>query len=475
MKKSLLLASLLTTSLILTAKTAQAQENYTTSWSGHKYVIVNTLVAGTVAPVVKFPLLVRLDSTNASLFTQSKSDGADIRFTKTNNTTRLPHQIESWNATARTAAIWVLVDTIPAERNNVALRIHWGNATAADSSNAARVFDTTNSFQAVWHMAGTTNESDATLNAYTATQNGTPPSAPGAVGSGRVVTSGNYFRAGGTASGKLNFPEGSDYSISAWVFANSLPSAGTVVSKHDNAYALKLNGESTNWEFFEFGTDLTVPGWNYVNAPTDGETGVWKHLVAVHSALETALYVNGIRMDNGVGTATSAAARVETRDVVIGAQPAGSNTAVQRPFDGTVDEIRMSTAARDAEWIKLEYETQKSGSTVVKLLDTVPVSLAAVTRARAIFSVHAAGHGLTFRFGGASEAGAVKARVGVMDMRGVTVSNRVSAIEGGTLAWDGKDVGGQLAPQGVYAVRLSLLNARGELVRTLEKKVPLTR
>src|SRR5690606_39378043 len=61
------------------------------------------------------------------------------------------------------------------------------------------------------------------------------------LGSARVVSSGNYFRADGTADGVLNFPEGSNYTISAWVNSSTLPGHGTIVSKHDNAYALKMN------------------------------------------------------------------------------------------------------------------------------------------------------------------------------------------------------------------------------------------
>jgi hypothetical protein len=458
-KKTLFLAA-------LCAITASAQENYATAWSGHKYVIVNSVTAGIGAAVVKFPLLVRLDSTHAAIFTQAKSGGADLRFTKTDNVTRLPHQIDSWNATARTAAIWVLVDTIPASRNNFALRIHWGNAGAADSSNGARVFDTALAFQAVWHMSGSTDETDATLNAFTATQNGAPPSAPGAVGAGRVVTNGNYFRAAGTASGKLDFPEGGNYSISTWVFANSLPGAGTLVSKHDNAYALKLNGEATNWEFFEFGTDATVAGWNYVNAPTEGHIGVWKHLTGVHSAADIALYVDGQRMEGGFGT------RVLTRDLVIGAQPAGSNTEVQRPFDGTLDEVRLSSAARSAEWIKLDYETQKAGSAVVSLQDAIPASLGRSTDARATFSVRPSGHGLLFHLEGVDAA---RARVTVLDLRGSTLSDRVASMQGGVLSWDGTNAAGRVVPGGVYAVRITLQGAQGQTLRVLEARVPLTR
>jgi hypothetical protein len=462
-KKTLFLAA-------LCAITASAQENYSTAWSGHKYVIVNSRTAGIAAAVVKYPLLVRLDSTHASIFTQAKSGGADLRFTKTNNVTRLPHQIESWNATARTAAIWVLADTIPANSNNHALRMHWGNAAAADSSSGAKVFDTTNAFQAVWHMSASGDEADATLNAFTAAQNGTPPSAPGAVGAGRTVSAGNYFRATGTASGKLNFPEGGNYSISAWAFTSTLPGAGTLVSKHDNAYALKLNADATNWEFFEYGTDQTAAGWNWVNASTEGGLSAWTYLVGFRAGADAGIYVNGVRVDAGPSTAASTAARVLNTDVVIGAQPT-SNTAVQRPFDGILDEVRLSSAARDGDWIKLDYETQKAGSAVVSLQDAIPASLGRPAKPRAAFSPRPSGDGWIFDI----EGEAAKARVSVLDARGVTVHSRVSALGGGALTWDGATAAGVRAAPGVYAVRIVLLNARDETVGALEARIPVTR
>ena len=45
-------------SILFIALAASAQENYSTAWSGHKYLIVNSQIAGTATPVLKFPVLV---------------------------------------------------------------------------------------------------------------------------------------------------------------------------------------------------------------------------------------------------------------------------------------------------------------------------------------------------------------------------------------------------------------------------------
>lgn len=467
----MLSATLLSTLAVLPS-TVISQENYATAWSGHRYVIVNTAATGITTPVIRFPLLVRLDTSHAAIFAQSRSGGVDLRFTKADNATRLPHQVESWDSAGGKAAIWVLADTLQPGRSNVAFRVHWGNAAAPDSSSPARVFDTAHAFQAVWHMAGAGDESDATGNGFTAAQNGAPPSVAAVIGTGRAVSSGNYFRAAGTASGKLDFPEGGNYTISAWVNTATLPGHGTILSKHDNAYALKLNADASSWEFFEYGSDLTAAGWNWVNAPSFDDGGVWRLITGVRSDIDIGIYVDGIRMDGGFATSASSAPRVLDRDVVIGAQPAGSNTAVQRAFDGSIDEVRMSNTARDPDWIRLEYETQKPGATIVSLRETVPTSLLAAPRPRAGFAVRAFSGGLRFDVSDLAGPGPARARYVVRTLRGRIVAERTVDVRDGGIVWDARDASGHPAPQGVYLVRISI---PGSGTPARERTVALTR
>src|SRR5690606_5940389 len=161
-----------------------SNENYATNWSQHATLWLNTQSNGAdvKAGVAKFPVLVRLDTTNFNTgFGQAAASGADIRFTKANNTTRLPHQIESWDAVAKKAAVWVFLDTIRPSGID-SLRMHWGNATAPDLSSGPSVFDTTNGFQAVWHMnAASGHEIDATANGFNAVAANAPGTAAGVV------------------------------------------------------------------------------------------------------------------------------------------------------------------------------------------------------------------------------------------------------------------------------------------------------
>jgi hypothetical protein len=66
--------------------------------------------AGVLAPVLKFPVLVRLDKTNFD-FSVVNNTGVTVGFKKSDGAL-LPFEIERWDSGSGQAEIWVLVDTI---------------------------------------------------------------------------------------------------------------------------------------------------------------------------------------------------------------------------------------------------------------------------------------------------------------------------------------------------------------------------
>jgi hypothetical protein len=242
---------------------------------------------------------------------------------------------------------------------------------------------------------------------------------------------------------------------------------GVIVSKHDRQYALKLDANN-NLEFFEFGDGM---GWNAVNAFADA--GTWRHAVGIQRGAEPELYLDGVRVDVGMVSTASTAARLENIQVVIGAEPT-SATAFRRYFNGILDEVRMSNVARSADWVRLEHENQKVGATMVKVLDTLPTSISRTLRATdAGFSVKSQSGGLVFNI---TDKGASKAKVTLVDMWGRTVWAQTADIRNGrAVVWNGRTLNGQPAPQGIYAARISLLDDTNASLRVIDRKVPLTR
>ena len=89
----------------------------------------------------------------------------------------------------------------------------------------------------------------------------------------------------------------------------------------------------------------------------DVKPGTWFHWVAVHDHPRVGFYLNGELqvMDSPGGSWTSD----PTKPVMIG----NNSSSTGRSFDGILDEARIFNVVKDANWAKLEYESQKMGQT----------------------------------------------------------------------------------------------------------------
>ena len=80
---------------------------YNPSWKYARQLHLNTTTNGAnvTGDVINFPVLLRLNKSYFA-FSQAQPDGADIRFTKPDNTF-LPYEIERWDPVTGLAEVWV--------------------------------------------------------------------------------------------------------------------------------------------------------------------------------------------------------------------------------------------------------------------------------------------------------------------------------------------------------------------------------
>jgi len=132
--------------LLLSATSIQADYG---QWSWWRDITLNASAAGADidTDLQGFPLLVSLGQAEADVFTQSPTH-ADLRFAKPDGTP-LPFQVESWDATARKAAIWVKLDTLKGGKTDQRIRMYWGRPGAPDSSSGKAVFTAAEGFRGV--------------------------------------------------------------------------------------------------------------------------------------------------------------------------------------------------------------------------------------------------------------------------------------------------------------------------------------
>jgi len=107
------------------------------SWQYSREVVINNPNSLLIDYAVKVMIPFYFDYGNAS------DTGADIRFTRQDNSTLLNHWIEEWD-NASDSTVWVKIPTLAAITNTIFL--YYGNSLANDVSNGTLVFDAFDDF-----------------------------------------------------------------------------------------------------------------------------------------------------------------------------------------------------------------------------------------------------------------------------------------------------------------------------------------
>ncbi len=346
------------------------------TWTKYRTVTINTTPAGGGADVAgtveDFPVLVRLtdasNATGADVLSEALAGGADIRFTNATGTVLLPHEIDHWSPTS--AAIWVKVPSV-AGNANTAIRIYWSRPGTPSASDGNAVFPASNGYTGVWHMGGsdgprpnaTVGGPDAvpSLGAESGTFAGR--SRPGHIGladslQGASSPAGEYF----DVSPMPGF--GNGFTFSAWTYITSTTGRSWMRifdfgngEGLDNIFFGRQDASSTL--LFD-----VFPG-QIISDENGIVTGEWRYLTTTISASDdvtsvnaTHLYVNGMQV---------AAGEASYEDVVRTSSFVGRSNWADATFTGYLDEVRVSEVERSADWIKLNFETQKAMATAVTL------------------------------------------------------------------------------------------------------------
>jgi hypothetical protein len=314
-----------------------------------------------------FPVLVSV--TDADLKTVGNggyvqnSSGYDVGFYSDSAlTTKLDWETERYIASTGEVIYWVRISSVSSSSDTVFYMAFGDSGISTDQSNKTGVWDS--NYKEVMHLAdGTTlSVTDSTGNSNTGTNNSAAATTGKVDGAASFNGSSAYISLpNGFAS---NF-SGGKFTLSAWVYANSLPTWGTII---------KNWGESAGGAF-HFGLyssdgtlDLFVSNSGGSAANTNEgatfPTGSFQHVVAVADGSFIRLYRNG----SAVGSPTAYDGTLLTSFTYtnIAAKPSdtgGAAGAAAGYWDGKIDEIRISDSARSADWITAEYNNQNSPGT----------------------------------------------------------------------------------------------------------------
>jgi hypothetical protein len=336
-------------------------------WKYSRTVTIDTTAtgAGVMGNVGNYPLAVVLDG-NSFDFAQARPRGEDLRFGKADGTP-LPYAIESWDGTAKAAAVWVKLDQVLGNSKDQTFTMYWGNAAENDASDSKRVFDTADGFIGVWHLSDEPGMAaggykDATGNEAHGTAQGAAPPARVDGRIGKAISVANAMNQWVNVNEKRAlFNTQNKMTISVWGnserFASRANIGGydTIFSKGDSSWTIQKFSNNRTFEA------CVRPGGHLCSiSRTQVQNGQWYHFVAVLDHPRLRFYVNGVpEGDVGGGGMWRAA----DHPVGIGTQSQYINEG--RHWNGPVDEARVIAGVKDANWIKLDFETQKAGAKVL--------------------------------------------------------------------------------------------------------------
>jgi hypothetical protein len=289
------------------------------------------------ARVTGFPLLLRWDKSGFD-FATARPQGEDVRFTSATGEP-LAFEVEEWDAATGRAAIWVRLPEVRGD-DQQEIRVHWGHGTATTASDPASVFGARDGHVGVWHLGA---------DARDAVRGGAVEARNARVVAG-VAGRGRRPGEGGMSAGAVLEGHGQGASPStteAWVRMGR-PN-GTVVGWGREAAQGKVVLQvrsPAHARVDAYFSDANVEGTATV------ASGEWTHLVHVYERGVARLYVNGVLDATRTGRAAPLSIQAPSR-LWMGCWH-GHDV-----LDGDLDEVRLASAARSPEWVRLSHGNQK--------------------------------------------------------------------------------------------------------------------
>ena len=352
-----------------------AGENYA-EWSRFARLTFNTTAAGADVPgfVEDFPLLVRFTADQFN-FAEARPDGGDLRFADPGGAP-LAFQIERWDPTLKKGEAWVKVPRVDGNSDQDYITVYWGKGDATWKSDGSKVFPESDGFRGVWHLGEA--RAEVRLNAVGSGNNATPMGYAGNEGREGIIALGDFLD-GGDPNEYLDLGDGfadftTGFTFSVWAHAAKVASGNAILdlgngSARDNVL---LTRQKTSDSIIL--SNYSRNGSGSLNSNSGAlPLGQWQHLAATISGNSAVLYVNGSRVNSG--TLNPSIARVARTVNYLGKSSWGSDNC----FAGDLDEAQLSAVVRSADWIKLAYESQRAGSSLVAFGSgvTLPLTITA--------------------------------------------------------------------------------------------------
>ena len=310
--------------------------------------VTDALVSG--GPHTSFPLLVSISATwlrsKANAGDVARDDAFDLYFASdVAGTTRLSHEIEVYTPTTGDLVAWVKV---PSLTPTTVIYLHYGDpANTTDPQAVANVW--TAGYELVAHMDGS---GDATGKSTTATSTGLT-AATGKVGPAQAFDGSTSVADFGSDTALDNLWDGGG-TAEGWVFADTYGEAGFgrvfskawilfVVSDSTTGVTNSMSFYYSDGQWFAPSNSLSLGSWHHVSVRYDPSALTNKPI----------FFVDGVLVATVDYAQPTAALDDDLASTLVGDRPTRF-----RAFDGSLDELRLSSVVRGDAWLLTQYLNQ---------------------------------------------------------------------------------------------------------------------
>ncbi|MHA2096193.1 MAG: DUF2341 domain-containing protein, partial [Candidatus Hodarchaeales archaeon] len=301
---------------------------------------------------------VYIDLYDTELPQDAQASGNDIFFTDTQGNL-LDHEIELYervyNSSHAHLVAWVKANI--SSTQNTILSMYYGNPIAENQENPTAVWD--ENYVGVWHLS---EEKGAALDS---TSYGTSGGITGGVTQNTISQLGRGYDFDGTSGTTVDFGDPIDdhldfglgnYTISFWYNVDQsignyqMPLYKGGSSNGISGYEFETSFAAETLSFYSGdGTQTYSCGW------ADITYDAWHYVVGINDRLADYLRIYQDSVNIGNSDISSLGNVDSAYHLVL-----SPNT---YPFDGMIDEVRLSKSIRSVGWIQTEYNNQKDPTT----------------------------------------------------------------------------------------------------------------
>lgn len=279
-------------------------------------------------------------------------NGYDIRpYSDIGLSSALTYELERYNGTTGEVVMWVKIPSVSSVSDTI-FYLGYGNAALTTDGSSPTTWS--NSFNSVYHMKDGT-----TLSVLDAVGNNNGTNNNGVTATTGQIDGGAGFASASSQSVTINVYNGTAFTFSAWIKGTTFPNAYNTVIMSQNIGVYKDLFVKSNGKLacFVFATnDRSYDGTGSHTLVT----GTWYHVaLSYNSTAGLVGYVNGA--SDGTAAANGNAGNSSTGAIGNDVVNAG------RFWNGAMDEVRVATVARSADWIACEYNNQKDSQTFLTL------------------------------------------------------------------------------------------------------------